>query len=178
MIQKGTSRINGFNYEQISSENPVEKYTADEKQVVEMVYQAMDEAEKRTTKKMKKKEYSDDDVRNQMIQYAFEKWWEDLVYLIECENATWNLQRQSEVYKDWVREDSWWLCQINRIRYSSIVGNPKKNDEQWKKFSTDWKYQIEQCNNLMNEWTPFYWRERMIKWQKCGNYVKSRFILE
>ena len=73
MIQKGTSRIDGFNYEQISSENPVEKYTADEKQVVEMVYQAMDEAEKRTTKRMKKKEYSDDDVRNQMIQYAFEK---------------------------------------------------------------------------------------------------------
>lgn len=73
MIQKGTSRIDGFNQEQISSENPVEEYTADEKQVVEMVYQAMDEAEKRATKKMKKKEYSDDDVRNQMIQYAFEK---------------------------------------------------------------------------------------------------------
>jgi hypothetical protein len=38
LIQTGTGRINGFSNEQISSDkNPVEEYTAEEKEIIEMV---------------------------------------------------------------------------------------------------------------------------------------------
>ena len=164
-----------------------------------MIYEAMDIAEERATHTMKKKEYSDDDIRNQYVDYAYLLGGEDLVYLIECENAIWTLDRQSSVVKNWHREESYWVCQIHRPDHKDIVWNPnpfkcnekdkKKNcDEQykewevghnqWIKFSTDYKYQIEQCNNLMKWWTPFFWRDRKVKWMKCSDYVKPRFILE
>jgi hypothetical protein len=72
-----------------------------------MVYEAMDIAEERATHTMKKKEYSDDDIRNQYVDYAYLLGGEDLVYLIECENAIWTLDRQSSVVKNGKREESY-----------------------------------------------------------------------
>jgi hypothetical protein len=53
-----------------------------------------------------KKEYETTDERNTYIQYAYEKGGFDLVLLMECENSTWNMYRQSEVVKNGRREPS------------------------------------------------------------------------
>ena len=85
-----------------------------------MVNEAIKEADDRTTKKITHKGFAKDSIVQQYVQYAYQIWGMDLVTLIDCENGTWNMYRQSEV-----------------------VG-----------------------------------RQRIIKWQRCSDYVKNRFILE
>lgn len=135
-----------------------------------MVYEAMEEAEKRTTTKITHKWFSKDSPVQLYVQYAYEIWWMDLVLLMECENGNWNMYQQSTVVKDWKREDSWWLCQVHRPDHEEIVNNPL--------FRSDYKWQIDRCKELMDWWTPFFWRDRKVKWMKCSDYVKPRFILE
>ncbi len=121
------------------------------------------------TNTIKKKEYSDDDPRNEYVQYAYELWWRDLVAVMECENATLNMHRQSEVVKNWRREPSYWFCMIDRDFHQKIVDDPR--------FREDWRWQIEQCARLRKWWTKFYAPERWIAkaWMKCSEYVKDRF---
>lgn len=118
---------------------------------------------------LRKKEYQND-VRNDMIDYAYQIGGMDLVTLIECENSTWNM-----TLKAYWTEDSRWLCMFNRRWHSDIVWNPREKDAQWQWFSTDWKYQIDNCNRLMRSGTPFYWRNRIINWVKCSTIVLDRF---
>lgn len=172
MIQTGTGRINGFSNEQISSDkNPVEEYTAEEKEIIEKVERAMQEAENRATKKIKHSGFSEDSIVQQYVQYAYEIWWMDLVTTIECENWTWNMYRQSDVIRNWKREESYWFCQVHRPDHQEIVDNPL--------FRSDWKRQLDRCAELLRGWTIFYGRDtRKIKGQPCPKYVESRFILQ
>lgn len=119
---------------------------------------------------IRKKEYAENDVRNEYIQYAYNLWWWDLVAVMECENSTWNQFRQSEVVKNGIREDSRGFCMIHRQWHSKIVDDPR--------FWNDWKWQIEQCNTLYKGGTKFYAPERWIAkaGMRCKEYVKDRFI--
>ncbi len=118
---------------------------------------------------IRKKEYKSDDIRNAYIQYAYDLWWRDLVAVMECENATRNMHRQSEVVKNGRREPSYWFCMIDRDFHQKIVDDPR--------FREDWRWQIEQCARLRKWWTKFYAPERWIAkaWMKCSEYVKDRF---
>lgn len=116
-----------------------------------------------------KKEYDQNDERNQYIQYAYDLGWMDLVLLMECENSTRNMYRQSEVVKNWRREPSYWFCMIDRDFHKNIVDDSR--------FRNDRKRQIDQCYKLWKQWTPFYWPWRYISkvGMKCSDYVKDRF---
>lgn len=149
--------------------NPSFEEIEEEIKVIEKVNEAMDEAENRATKKIKHSGFSEDSIVQQYVQYAYEIWWMDLVTLIDCENWQRNMYRQSEVVKNWKREKSFWLCQISQVHHPKIVNNDK--------FWNDWKWQLDRCKELMEWWTPFYWRNRIVKGKKCSDYVKNRFIL-
>ena len=116
-----------------------------------------------------KKEYKENDERNQYIQYAYEKGGFDLVLLMECENSTRNMYRQSEVVKNGRREPSFWFCMIDRDFHKNIVDDSR--------FRNDRKRQIDKCYELWKGWTKFYWPGRYIAkaGMKCSEYVKDRF---
>lgn len=116
---------------------------------------------------MKKKEYAEDDIRNNYVDYAYQIGWMDLVTLIECENSIRTNDRQSSVVKNWVRERSFWFCQISQVYHPEIV-----NTEM---FRNDPYRQLDKCNELMKWWTAFYGRDRKVKWMKCSKYVLDRF---
>lgn len=102
-----------------------------------------------------------------MVQYAYDVGWFDLVKLIECENGNRNPFLQSTVVKNWIREPSYWLCQIHKKYHPDII-----NDSN---FWTDWKTQIDYCKEWKDKGWAFYWPTRMIKWQYCYVFVESRF---
>lgn len=121
-------------------------------------------------RKIYKKEWDKSDPRQKLVQYAFEIGGFDLVYLVECENATWNIYRQSEVVQNGRREPSYWLCMIDRDFHKDIIDNPK--------FWESWQRQLDRCKELRDNWTPFYWPTRNVNWKQCHNYVKDRFYFE
>lgn len=102
-----------------------------------------------------------------MVQYAYDIWGFDLVRLIECENGQWNSFQQSLVITNWIREPSYWLCQIHKKYHPEVINDSK--------FWEDWKVQIDYCKKGQDEWRPFYGPERIIKGQKCYVYVEDRF---
>ena len=124
-----------------------------------MVYEAMDQAE-RSTQKITHKWFAADDLKQQMVQYAYELWGLDFVKMIECENWNWNI---SAIWDSW---KAFWLCQIN-TRYHKLP--------EW--FKENWRVQVEYCYNKWSTWTRFYWPSRKIKGTSCANYVSSRFII-
>lgn len=185
-ITKGTSKRNakkgiwksiGFSKEQISSEKnpvgdnslPTEKYTEEEKEIIKNIEEAMEIADNSVTKKITHKGFAKDSIIQQYVQYAYEIWGIDLVTLIDCENGTWDMYRQSSVVKNWKRERSFWFCQISQVYHPEIVNT----DEFW----NNWKWQLDRCRELMNWWTAFYGRDRKIKGVKCSKYVLDRFII-
>lgn len=125
----------------------------------------MEKAEEIAKSKFYKKERAKDDYRQEFVDYAYSIGWYDLVALVECENAT-----RDNFRKAYWKEDSWWFCMINRKYHKDIVDT--------KEFREDWRRQMNKCNELMRWWTKFYWPSRIIKWQKCSEYVKDRFTLE
>jgi hypothetical protein len=106
-----------------------------------------------------------EDGRQEFVNYAYQIGGKDLVRLIECENEKRDMHR-----KAYWNEDSWGFCQINRVWHSNIVDNSL--------FWSDWKWQLDRCNELMKWWTAFYGRDRDINWVRCSEYVKDRFTLE
>lgn len=113
--------------------------------------------------------YSLDDERQLMVQRTYEIWWMGLVTLIECENWSWLPTKQSEVVKNWIREPSFWLCQISRKYHPEIVNDPR--------FWNDWEWQINKCEELRKWGTKFYAPQRKINWVACEKYVLDRFII-
>lgn len=104
--------------------------------------------------------YSSDDYRQAIVQRAYELWWMDFVIMIECEswfnpNARWDSWR------------AYGLCQMNNRWH-------KVSDE----YKNSWEIQIDTCYQKWKGWTKFYGPQRIIKWQKCYNYVSDRFIIE
>lgn len=106
-----------------------------------------------------------DSIVQEMANYAYKIGWENLLYLVSCENWWWDIDLQSKVMANWNREESYWLCQISKNYYSDIV-----ND---KRFFTDWKRQLDECWKLRKQWTLFYWPERIINWVPCYVYMEK-----
>lgn len=136
--------------------NPTFEELEEEIRITEMVYEALDEAEKITHKW-----FSEDDEKQQMVQYAYKLWWIDFVKMIECEN--WN--RNPNAIGD--SGKAFWLCQIN-TNYHRLP--------EW--YKENWKVQVEECYRKRSTWTRFYWPSRKVKGTSCANYVSDRFILE
>lgn len=92
-----------------------------------------------------------DSIVQEYVDYAREISWHNLDFIgtLDAENWQWNPHRQSEVVKNWIREDSYWFCMIHRQRHSDVVDNPL--------FWNDWKRQLDQCWNKYKWWTRFYW---------------------
>jgi len=102
-------------------------------------------------------------IQQEYLNYAYKIWWENLVYLIMCENGWLDLDLQSRVVKNGKREESFWLCQISKHYYQDIVNN--------KRFFTDWKRQLDQCWNIRKNWWLFYGPTRKIQWKPC--YIRA-----
>lgn len=127
----------------------------------------------KTSKRIIHSWFPADSIVQDMVNYAYEIWWKDLVILIECENGWRNLSLQSYVTdENWNREDSRGLCQISRYFHPEIV-----NDN---RFFTDYRFQIDNCKALRENGTPFHWPTRRLKsWpnkgQLCYKWVEYRF---
>lgn len=105
--------------------------------------------------------FSAEDTKQKMVQRAYELWGLDFVVMIECENGAWN---------PIARWDSWkavGLCQMN-TRWHKLP----------QEYYDSWEYQLEYCYRKWSTHTVFYWPDRKIKWVKCKDYVKNRFIIK
>lgn len=116
--------------------------------------------EESTTEAIEHVWYSSDDYRQAIVQRAYEIWGMDFVIMIECEswfnpNARWDSGR------------AYGLCQMNNRRHD--VSDLYKNS---------WEEQLRVCYEKWEGWTKFYGPQRIIKWQKCYNYVLDRFIIQ
>lgn len=95
--------------------------------------------------------FPEDSIVQSYVQYA----WDisngdmDFITTLEAENGLRNPQRQSEVRKNGVREDSRGFCQLHRAWHSAIVDDAR--------FKTDPYWQLEQCYNKYLAGTKFYW---------------------
>lgn len=107
--------------------------------------------------------YSLEDPRQEYVQYAYKLGWIDFVTLLECENGRWDPNRVSKT-------NDHWLCQLN-YKYN-------------KKFidSEDFKDPYKQLEYCYEKWkiNPklWYWPNRIIKGQKCSDYVLNRFTIQ
>lgn len=104
--------------------------------------------------------FQSDDPRQKMVQYAYKLGWIDFVTMMECENWNWSLSARWDGWK------AYWLCQIN-TRYHKLP--------EW--YLDTWQVQVEYCYEKWSTHTVFYWPNRRIKWVKCSEYVKDRFII-
>jgi len=106
-------------------------------------------------------------IQQEYLNYAYKIWWENLVYLIMCENGWLDLDLQSRVVKNGKREESFWLCQL---------WLPRKWVDK-NRFLTDYKYQLETCWEYRKTGTPFYGPERLVKWEKCYIWASKQILL-
>ena len=132
---------------------------------METVEKAMNEADNiiklNYTGTLIHKWFKRDDIKQKYVQYAYKLGGMDFVYMIECENGNRNLNAVGDNGR------AFWLCQMN-TRYHKLPAD----------YKTNWVVQVEYCYNKWKSWVAFYWPSRIVKGQKCYNYVKSRFILE
>lgn len=104
---------------------------------------------------------ADSNVQN-IVRYAYKLGWYDFVAVLECENGSYRLDSVG---------DSWHargLCQMNDRWHKDIPED----------YTTNRVVAVEYCYKKRSTHTVFYWPQRMIKGQRCSNYVKSRFIFE
>lgn len=109
--------------------------------------------------------FASDDYRQKLINYAYKKWWMDLLILMECES--W--MNPLNIWDDW---DAYGLCQMNK-RYHDIP----------KEYYQDRKFQVDYCYDKRKGWTRFYWPDRPLYKNKvfigiCKDVVKSRFTIK
>ena len=90
-----------------------------------------------------------------MVQYAYKLGGYDFVAMIECEN--WN----RDVHARGDSGEAYWLCQMNRLYHKDIP--QAYYDGVW------------QVHQKWSKGTRFYWPWRIIKGQKCYNYIRDRF---
>lgn len=147
-----------------------------EEEVKQMINEAMEEADRMASSETETagtskvientvpivhKWFQSDDVRQNMVQYAYKLGGMDFVTMIECENWNWSLT---------ARGDSWHahgLCQMSDLYHRDIPAD----------YKTNWVVAVEYCYQKFSTGTKFYWPSRKIKWKKCANYVLDRFII-
>lgn len=94
-----------------------------------------------------------------IVTYAYKLWGYEFMAVLECENGTYWLDTR------WDNGHAHWLCQMNDRYHKDIPSN----------YTTDWRVAVEYCYQKWKWGTKFYWPWRMIKGQRCSNYVKDRF---
>ena len=104
--------------------------------------------------------FNQNDIRQQMVRYAFKLWWMDFVKMIECENGS------RDLFARWDGGDAFGLCQMNKKYHKDI---PQAY------YDGVWQVQIEYCFQKRKWWTKFYWPSRIINGQKCSTFVANRF---
>lgn len=104
--------------------------------------------------------FSTEDIRQKYVQYAYKLWGIDFVTMMECENGNWNIKAV------WDGGHAFWLCQMN-TNYHKLP--------EW--YKDTWQVQVEYCYQKWSTGTKFYWPTRIIKKQKCKDYVLDRFII-
>ena len=108
------------------------------------------------------KGYKSWDLAQQIVQYAYDYTSGDMnfIYLMECESGM-------KPTNKWDNGKAYGLCQMNR-NYHKIP--QEYYDDRW--------YQVRYCYDKYKGWTKFYWPSRMIKWVRCSEYVKDRFLIQ
>lgn len=104
---------------------------------------------------------ADSNVQN-IVRYAYKLWWWDFVAVLECENGSYRLDSVGD------SGHAHGLCQMNDRYHKDIPAD----------YTTNWVVAVEYCYQKRKGWTRFYGPQRIIKGQRCSNYVKSRFIFE
>lgn len=115
-----------------------------------------------STQKIYHSWFSSWDNRQLMVQKAYDLWGLDFVTMIECENGNWDINAR------WDSSKSVWLCQMN-TRWHKLP----------QEYYDSWEYQVEYCYQKWGTHTVFYGPSRRMKnGQRCGDYVKDRFIIK
>ena len=163
--RKGKNRnkgITGFSDEQISSDkNPTNEESSavatskENLQVEDSIIQISN------TGTLIHNWFARDDLKQNMVAYAYKLWGMDFVKMIECENWNRDIKAVGDSGK------AFWLCQIN-TNYHKLPANYKENRV----------VQVETCYKKRKNGTKFYGPSRIIKGQKCSSYVSNRFTLE
>ncbi len=85
-----------------------------------------------------------------IINYAYKisNWDMDFILTLKAENWAFDMYKQSNVVKNWIKEDSRGLCQLHRKRHKEV---------DTKEFWESRQYQIELCYKKYSWWTKFYW---------------------
>lgn len=100
-----------------------------------------------------------DDLRQKLVQEAYDLWGIGFVSLIECENG----RRDPRATGDFGKSRG--LCQLN-TRWHKEPLTPEWND---------WKNQLLICFEKWKSGTKFYWPSRKVAWKACQEAVKERF---
>lgn len=106
--------------------------------------------------------YSVEDPKQKYVQYAYSLGGIDFVKLIECENWRRDPKRISKT-------NDHWLCQLN-YKYNKKFIDSEEFLDPYKQL--DYCYEKYKINPKL-----WYWPNRIIKGQKCSNYVSNRFII-
>lgn len=104
--------------------------------------------------------YAQDSVVQDYVNYAYNKWGIDFVKLIECENWRRDPYRVSSTHDHWI-------CQLHYSYNKDFIDSEDFHDV-YKQI--DYCYEKYKVNP--NLW---YWPSRKINWQKCTDYVSTRF---
>lgn len=102
--------------------NPVvsKKETIEKPTVVATIDKATPPKPIDPTKRIIKKEWHVDDERQDFINYAYQKWWQDFLLTIEGENGLWKWDRKSMiVWKNWYSD--YGICQLNAQYHSKFI---------------------------------------------------------
>lgn len=103
--------------------------------------------------------YPKDSIVQNIVNYAYKLWGYDFMAVLECENGTYNLKAR------WDNWHAYSLCQVNDLYHKDIPSD----------FTTNWVVAVEYCYQKWSQWVAFYWPSRMVKGQKCYEYVRDRF---
>lgn len=104
---------------------------------------------------------ADSNVQN-IVRYAYQLGWYDFLAVLECENGSYRLDSVGD------SGHAHGLCQMNDRYHKDIPED----------YTTNRVVAVEYCYSKWKQGTKYYGPERIIKWQRCSDYVKNRFILE
>lgn len=105
----------------------------------------------------------------QYIQYACDvsNYDVDFILTLQHENGSRDIKKQSNVVQKWVREPSYWLCQMHyRFHKKDVYENLPYNRIFESKYLNDRKYQIDVCYKKYVGGTRFYWYDHRYKGNK------------
>jgi len=102
--------------------------------------------------------FPEDSLATKIATYAYKisSWSLDFLMTLKAENGWFDMFKQSNVVKNWIREDSRGLCQLHRTWHKDIVDT--------KEFWESREYQVEKC------WEKYSWGTKFY-----GYYVRNKY---